>query len=101
MQEANTFRPRSGYTATLGAGATAVVTVPAGTRKIHAVCTGNAGRILVSKNSAAETVTATSHGYLAANIPLTIIPVPGAADDRYIHLSSTVAGNTFYITFGN
>lgn len=98
-QEAITFRPRGGHTATIGANAVAAVAIPPGTAKIHVLCTLANGRVSVGESSTAPALTATNYGYLGANVPITLTVVPGR--ETYLYIGSGVGSNIFYITFGN
>jgi hypothetical protein len=93
------FRPRSGFTATLAASAVSSVQVPASAREAIVNASANYGRVLVSDSATPPAVTDTSFGYLVTNIPITMKLVQGR--DTYIHFSSTVADNVVTVTFGN
>lgn len=99
MPTFDTFRPRSGATYTLGAGATQSVAIPLGTNQVQVLCTLAPGRVGVGTDAAAPALADSSYGYLGANIPVTI-KVVGGRESR-LYLGSGVASNIFYITFGN
>lgn len=92
------FRPRGGVTVTLGAGATSSHALPTGTNQAIVTCTANAGRVAVGVDAAAPALADSTYGYFASNNPVHI--KFGDAEKR-LYLGSTVAGNIFYVTFGN
>lgn len=98
-QEAVTFRPRSGATATLAAGATQSIPLPAWAHNVTVVCTLAPGRVAIGEAASAPALADANYGYMGANIPLTLKPSVGR--DKYLYIGSGIASNVFYITFGN
>lgn len=94
------IRVRSGAKVSVATiGTLTAVAIPSSVNKVSVTSDKTGGRLLVGSSATAPALTATSYGYLVANVPVSLELVQGR--DTYLYVSSDVATTVVYINFSN